>query len=227
MVIEKEVSVEIILKDGTSEAMFYELLKKCWPLYDAKETYIVEYPYSYQRYDSCISKELKSLSFNQLFKFCIWSASRLCQDDKYVKDINQDEVALLHSIIDEAWSWTEKQKYPDVEYVKKLRDQIFKIGPEDPVAAIETDPMETNMIGSVELVLEFYLTKSLKWVNSAAHSLINVIDYEAQDEGNCLPLGTMLLFPPMKIEFERQLKMIEHLRNEKVDGVSLQELTSM
>jgi hypothetical protein len=152
---------------------------------------------SFQDYEKCIMKGLKSLTFNQVLMFCVWCASRLLLGDKYAKQISQDEVSLLHSIIEEAWSWTEKQKYPDVEYVKEIRNKISKIGSEDPVAAIEVHPLVTDIIGTVDLVFEYYMTKSIKYALSAANSMINVIDYEADEAGNRLQLETMLLFPAM------------------------------
>jgi hypothetical protein len=207
--------------------MLQEILQRWWPWYHVEKRAAAEFPYSFQVYVEWITAELKSLDFDQLFKFCIWCASRLLSDDKYVRGLSQDEVALLHEVVEETWSWAEKREYPDEEYAKELRDRIRAIGPEDPVAAIETDFTETNMIGCVELVLDFYLTRALKHAVNTAHCMVAAIDCEEQDAGNRLALETMFLYPPMKAERDRQAKMIERLRNDEVRGMSIQELSDM
>ncbi|HEX7375884.1 MAG TPA: hypothetical protein VF278_02170 [Pirellulales bacterium] len=166
--------------------------------------------------------ELNSLSQMQLFAFSIWCASRLVQSVNLETDLLVSEIAVLQEVVAKTWSWVGDGTGAKPEQVADARTRVERLGPSEPVKKIEMDPRVVEAFVCVETALDCYLTKTAECALAAAQCLINVIDYERDFND----VDTMLEYPPLRAEFERQLKMIDCLRTATLEHVSLQQLRS-
>ena len=178
---------------------------------------------SFRDYQKHILGELKSFTPKQVLAFSIWCAFRLVKSVELGTYLPESDITLLHDILAEAWSWVGDRPRPKAERVSDLRNRLLCIGPSDPELAIELDPRVIETLSCVEIALVCYLTRSIEDGRGAAECLIDVIDYEIDND---FPLETMFDNPPLRAEFERQLKMIDYLRVAPLDRTSLEQLRS-
>lgn len=180
-------------------------------------------PSSFQDYENRILAQLKSLTPKRVLAFSIWCASRLMESADVRTCLPESDVNLLEEIVAVAWSWVGDGTGPIADQVADLGNRLRRIGPSDPEAALELDPRVIETLSCVEAASYYYLTGSVEHARGAAECLINLIDYESEDQ---ISLETMFDYPPMRAEFERQLKMIDCLRTATLEGMSLQQLRS-
>ena len=178
---------------------------------------------SFRDYQKHILGELQSFTPKQVLAFSIWCAFRLANSVELGAHLPESDINLLHDILAEAWSWVGDRPRPKAERVSDLRNRLLCIGPSDPELAIELDPRVIETLSCVEIALVCYLTESIVDARNATQCLINVIDYETD---NNLPLETTFEFPPLRAEYERQLKMIDYLRTATLGRTSLEQLRS-
>jgi len=184
---------------------------------------MMEPPSSFHDYQIRILTELKSLTPRQVFAFSTWCASRLVDAQELEAYLQERDIDLLHKAVEEAWSWVGDRPHPAAKQVADLRNRVLGVGPHDPVVGIELHQRVVQTLSCVELALDYYSTESIEYARGAAEGMINVIDYEAGDQ---VELEAMFQFPPLRAEFEQQIKMINHLRAATLDRMSLQQLTS-
>jgi hypothetical protein len=172
---------------------------------------------SYEWYKKEIQRALATLDIFQRCFFAAWCAEFLVRRNKssFLSDYSENELREIEDYMREVWESAVHQTAIPVSRANEIKARLLAIGPQDPVAKIETDPSATEALCCLWNALEAQVDPSVETVAKASENLINQIDYLVGCDKPEYPysLEDMFEFPPIAEEFRIQLDLIDNLKD--------------